>query len=345
MDKNDQTRPVAYWICQLDQYGNPDTAQAVRVPAAQISHLKWPLVDVNAIRGLPPLYFYSAHLEGAAKCLRNMRELVAIQTAIALIREHAEGISGSEIEAWAEQDADKTVVDPDTDETVFQKKLQPGTMLETKAGEKIHFPAAQMNAASFIEVVGADLRAVAAALALPEFIFTADAGRSNYASLMAAEGPAVKTFESLQSWLGDYLLEIYDRVITFGVKRGNLDLQERWGIGRLDSAVLKLESSVTGPSVKTHDAFADARTNMIDAQAGVLSPQEWCASKGRDYEEVMSAIEEHKNKFHDIPWPPTVPNQQGQSTEEYPGMAATGTNGPDKTKTGSEKRNAGGSGA
>ena len=45
----------------------------------------------------------------------------------------------------------------------------------------------------------AELRAIAARLVMPEFMFTSDASNANYASTMVAEGPAVRMFERLQA--------------------------------------------------------------------------------------------------------------------------------------------------
>lgn len=344
-DPKDSVKILAYNIGQLRDDGSVDATTAKKVPAEQVTYKKWPLVDQNCIRGLPPFYFYADNLNGALRCLRNMRELTAVQTAIALIREHPEGITGSKIAGWQERDADKQVTDPDTDKTVFQRKFQPGTMLETRNGEKLHFPGASINAASFIEVVSADLRAVAAGLALPEFIFTADAGRSNYASLMAAEGPAVKTFEAVQEWLGLILQECFQRVMTVACAGGNKDVLKRFpACQALDSSMLDLPNSVTGPSVRTRDFFAEARTKLIESQSGILSPQQWCANSGRDYDETMTQIDAHVAAHPNIPWPPSPPKQAGQAAEEFP--PAPEPNAPDpKTQTGSQKRDAGKSGA
>lgn len=339
-DPKDQARIIAFNVCPLDINGNPLAADAKKVPVEQMEYERWPIVDMNAPRGMPPFYFFADNLNGALKCLKNMRELVAIQTAIAVIIKHPEGVTGSQIEAWASRKADKQPVDPDTGGTIFQKKLKSGTMLETKPGQEIEFPAAGMNAASFIEVVGADLRAVAAGLALPEFIFSADAGRSNYASLMAAEGPAVKTFESIQEFVGRFLQRCFDRVITKAANGGNADLKTKFGIQALDKAILLLPSQVEGPSVRTKDFFSEARTFQIESAAGVRSPQSWCSNRGLSYDEIMQQIVEHQGKYPLIPWPPTPPKQSGQAAEEFPPAQPAGQSGGSSGAplTGSEKR-------
>lgn len=346
-DPKDQATILAYNVAPLDQFGGAKTQDAKKVPADQIDYLRWPLVDLNAPRGMPPFYFYADHLNGAVRVLKNMRELTAIQTAIAVILKHPEGTTGTNIEQWAQQRADKTAVDPDSGKNVFQKKLNAGTMLETKPGQEIEFPAAGMNPANFIEVVAADLRAVAAGMALPEFIFSADAGRSNYASLMAAEGPAVKTFEALQEMIGQFLAKAFDRVMTKATSGGNADLKKKYAVQPLDKALLLLVTAVDGPSVRTRDFFTEARTFAIEAEAGVLSPQGWCAARNRDYQTVMTEIVDHLANYPGMPWPPTLAKQTATAlvtdiTTDPPQPEPTQTgntaSAANSKKTGSEKK-------
>lgn len=352
-DPRDQVIVKQYLIAYANaNTGQIDTTKVEKVPAEQMMVLKYPLVDLNCLMPMPPLYFVAAHLDGAARCLKNMRELVAVQTAIAIVREHIEGVTGSDITTWVGQGADKSVTDGDTNNTVFQKKWASGLVVEVPHGEKLHFPAATMRADSYIEVVQADLRAVAASLGLPEFIFTAMAD-GTYAGLMAAEGPAVKAFETFQGFLGRYFEKAFDRVMLVAVRGGTrvmvagADAKLQPAFPKLGVRVLTLPNNINPPTVRTKDFFAEARTRHIEAMDGVLSPQEWCASQGRDYEEIMAAIEEHKTKHADIPWPPTLAAQQGQAGEEYEAPAApAGSAKPDpKTTNGSQKRNAGKSGA
>ncbi len=328
-----------------------DTSKVERVPAEQMMYLKWPIVDQNTLMSMPPLYFVAANLEGAARCLKNMRELVAVQSAIAIVREHIDGVSGTQIDAWNSANADKTPTDGDTNNTVYQQKWQSGMVVQVPHGEKLHFPAATMRADSYIEVVQADLRAVAASLGLPEFIFTANAASSNYASLMAAEGPAAKCFETLQGVLGRFFEEAFDRVILIGVKGGTRVMGPTASLPawpRIPARAINLPNSIIPPAVRTRDFFAEARTRHIEATDGVLSPQEWCGATGRDYDETMAEIEAHKTAHPLIPWPPTVQAQASQALDEYGVPAAPGANAPDgkkpNTTTGSEKKPTGGSG-
>lgn len=343
-DPLDAVTLKTFFIAPIDAAtGLIDVTKVEPVPAEKIDFLKWPLVDMNCLRGMPPLYFVSANLDGAARCLKNMRELVAVQTAIAIVREHVDGVSGTDIVSWATNNADNQLSDPENGKTVLQKKWTAGMMVDVPHGQKLHFPASTMRADSYIDVVQADLRAVAASMGLPEFIFTANASSSNYASLMAAEGPAVKAFETMQGWMGRFYGRAYERVIRIGAgdtKAGRQRLMKDWG--GLPAKTATLPTAIIGPGVRTRDFFAEARTRLIEAQAGVLSPQEWCNSASRDYDETMAEIEKHRAAHPDLPWPPTVPAQT-VAAGPVPIDASAGVD--PKTQTGSQKRDAGGSGA
>lgn len=326
VDPEDPVTRRAYWV-KYDLNDQKSHVPAERIPAEWCDYLAWKDSDRNTMRPSPLFYSVAEFLEGAVGIIKNMRELVRVQTAIALIREHPEGMGGSEIASWAQARAHKRPTDPDIDyKAINQEKMNPGTVLDVQNGEKVHFPAAQMQVDRMVSAIQADLRAVAASLGLPEFIFSADAGSSNYASLMAAEGPAVKTFESIQGWLGRFYLNAFMRFLYKAVNGGiRVWDGERWVRETLPKKVLKMPVSVTGPSVRTRDQFTEARTSSIEAKAGVLSPQQWAEMRNRDYEETMRQIEEHNTRYPDMQWPPKDPGVE-----------------KDEDKTGSEVRNAGG---
>jgi capsid protein len=311
-----------YWVVEVAG------EDPVFVKAEEIMHLNWKDADRNVLRASPVLYDFIEFLDGAAGIIRNMRALIRVQTSIAIIREHPEGISGTQIASWATNRSEQ-ITDGDTGRTVRQEKMEPGQALDVRHGAKIHFPAAQMHVEKMVAGLQAELRAVAAALGLPEFIFTASAD-SNYAGLMAAEGPAVKTFEATQGFLGNFLIEIFWRVMlvgaTTGLKLSTPDGQEE--AFKFPSKVLKMTVNVKGPNVKSREQFSEARTAAIYAGLGVISPQQVAGSLGLDYNEMQRQIEEHNANHPDFVWPPQLNEDDDDEA--------------DGQKTGSEKRNAGG---
>ena len=90
-------------------------------------------------------------------------------------------------------------VNPVTGRTSNYRRYAPGTILDALAGDGLRVPRRRASTpASYVAVLQAELRAIAARLVMPEFMFTSDASNANYASTMVAEGPAVKMFDRLQ---------------------------------------------------------------------------------------------------------------------------------------------------
>ncbi|HPP54773.1 MAG TPA: phage portal protein, partial [Thermoguttaceae bacterium] len=164
------------------------------VDAAWVQHRKLG-VDANVKRGLPLFYPVRANLRRAEKLLRNMSVLAEVQSAIALIRKHTTA-TRSALEQFIQQEAEGQLGAGFRAAPI--RRYGPGTILDVFAGVDYDFPASRINAANYVAVLQAELRAIAARLVMPEFMLTSDASNANYASTMVAEGPAVKMFERLQ---------------------------------------------------------------------------------------------------------------------------------------------------
>src|SRR4029434_6567283 len=79
------------------------------------------------------------------------------------------------------------------------KRYAPGTILDAHADVEYDFPAAPLDAAAYVAVLQAELRAIASRLVMPEFMLTSDASNANYSSTLVAEGPAMRMFARLQA--------------------------------------------------------------------------------------------------------------------------------------------------
>ena len=82
------------------------------------------------------------------------------------------------------------------------------------------FPSAEAPVDKNVAAIQAELRAAAAALAMPEYTLSGDASNANFSSTMVAEGPAVKTFEELQADLIAADVEIMERQLTIAARAG-----------------------------------------------------------------------------------------------------------------------------
>ncbi len=242
------------------------------VEGAQVQHRKLG-VDANVKRGLPLFYPVLKNLRRAEKLLRNMSVVAEIQSAIALIRKHA-GVSAAGLEQFVQDQADLSVTSQLTGRTSHFRRYAPGTILDAAAGTDYDFPAAGIDAARYVAVLQAELRAIASRLVMPEFMLTSDASNANYASTMVAEGPAVKMFQRLQHDMIVNDLEVMQRVVEAAVMAGRLP----------DEALGEVEIRATAPSLAVRDRLRDAQADQILVRHGAMSVQSMALRHGLDPE-------------------------------------------------------------
>ncbi len=249
------------------------------VNAAEIQHRK-ANVDANVKRGLPLYFPVRKNLRRIEKLLRNMSVVAEIQSAIALIRKHR-GASRSGVEQFV---ADQSQTSTIGGRTRYLSQYAPGTILDAPAGMDYDFPASGIDASNFVAVLQAELRAVAARLVMPEFMFTSDASNSNYASTLVAEGPAVKMFERLQGNLKNEDRELLWRVIAHAVEAGRLPLEvHKW-----------VDIQITPPSLEVRNTLQQAQVEKIAYEKGILSPQTWSLKLGLDYDQEQKNLVMHR---------------------------------------------------
>ena len=251
------------------------------VDEAEVQHRR-ANVDFNVKRGLPLFTPVRKNLRRAERLLRNMSIVAEIQSAIALIRKHR-GASRSGIEQFVANDSDGQATTGPGGRTRHFSQYGPGTILDAPAGMEYDFPARNLDAASFVAVLQAELRAIAARLVMPEFMFTSDASNSNYASTLVAEGPAVKMFERLQASMIEHDRAAMWRVIDNAVAVGKLPSQVRESI----------QLQITPPSLHVRDQLQQAQVDQIASNHGVLSPQTWSQHLGLDYDQEQKNLTVH----------------------------------------------------
>ena len=251
------------------------------VDAGEIQHRK-ANVDANVKRGLPLFYPVRKNLRRAEKMLRNMSTVAEIQSAIALIRKHRQG-TRTAVEQFVSTQADRRSIDPVTGAARTYRRYAPGTILDAHSGIEYEFPAAGIDAASFVTVLQAELRAIASRLVMPEFMLTSDASNANYASTMVAEGPAMRLFQRLQAEQADDDLAVMWRVIDAAVAAGRLSPQ----------ALAAIDIQAVPPSLAVRDALADAQVQRILHDSGILSPQTWSQRASLDYAQEQTNLRTH----------------------------------------------------
>lgn len=258
----------------------PDDVETVRgyyvdgrfVEAALIQHRK-ANVDANVKRGLPLFYPVGKNLRRAEKLLRNMSVVAGIQSAIAIIRKHGAG-TRSTVQQFVQGQADAAVTSQATGRTSLFQRYAPGTILDAFAGTDYQFPAASIDAARYVVVLQAELRAIASRLVMPEFMLTSDASNANYSSTMVAEGPAVRMFERLQHEMIEDDLELLWRVIRAAVDAGRLPRE----------ALSEVDVEGIPPSLAVRDRLKDAQADQILVRNGAMSSRTMSVRHGLDAE-------------------------------------------------------------
>jgi hypothetical protein len=248
------------------------------VEADEIQHRK-SNVDANVKRGLPLYFPVRKNLRRIEKLLRNMSVVAEIQSAIALIRKHR-GATRSGIEQFVVDQSQSATVNG---RTRHLSQYAPGTIIDAPSGVEYDFPTQGIDASNFVAVLQAELRAVAARLVMPEFMFTSDASNSNYASTLVAEGPAVKMFERLQGNLKNDDREVLWRVIAHAVEAGRLPLEvHKW-----------VDIQITPPSLEVRNNLQQTQVEKIAYEKGILSPQTWSLKLGLDYDQEQKNLVMH----------------------------------------------------
>ncbi len=241
------------------------------VSAEQVQHRR-ANVDANVKRGLPLYAPVRKNLRRAEKLLRNMTAVAEIQSAIALIRKHRAGTRQG-IEALATQNTTTSM--HSNGQSTFVRRFAPGTILDAPGTVDYEFPASQLNAASYVAVLQAELRAIASRLVMPEFMLSSDASNANYSSTLVAEGPAMRMFSRLQAELVSEDLHVMERVIQTAMAAGRLP-RDAWTL---------LDIVAAPPSLAVRNQLQEAQRYQIELANGILSPQTWSQRVGLDYDQ------------------------------------------------------------
>jgi hypothetical protein len=219
------------------------------------------------------------NLRRAEKLLRNMSVVSEIQSAIAIIRKHKAATAAGLADFVASQ-ADASVTSAATGRTSHFRRYAPGTILDAVAGTDYEFPAAGIDAARYVTVLQAELRAVASRLVMPEFMLSSDASNANYSSTMVAEGPAVKIFDRLQYEMLADDVELLRQVIGNAVAAGRLPF----------AAISGVDIRGIPPTLAVRDRLKDAQADQILVRNGAMSIATMALRGGLDPEQEERLI-------------------------------------------------------
>jgi capsid protein len=267
---------------------DPDDVETIRgyfidgrlVDAAEIQHRK-ANADANCRRGIPLFYPVRKNLRRAEKLLRNMSIVAEIQSAIALIRKHRQA-TATGVQQFVASSSSQPAACGRQPAPIH--RYPPGAILDTSANIDYDFPAAGIDAANFVAVLQAELRAIASRLVMPEFMLTSDASNANYSSTMVAEGPALRMFARLQAEQVCDDLEVMWRVVDTAIAAGHLPPEAR----------TQAEIQAVPPNLAVRDQLKDTQRYKIESAAGILSPQTWSQLAGLDYDQEQQNLASHR---------------------------------------------------
>ena len=279
------------------------------VKAEEIQHRKLG-VDANVKRGIPLFFPCSKDLARADTIQRNMAVMSTIQSAIAMIRKHAQA-SAAAISNFVANNSDVQTTNPFTKETRHHKKYGAGTILDATEGIDYEFPSNKVNPGVFLVVRDGILRSVASRLVMPEFMLTSDASNANFASTMVAEGPAVKQFNRLQFDMIEDDREILELALDFAVEQAKLSKAAREAV----------EVDVEPPRLATRDLAVETEANMKQVDRKVMSKHTARIRGEMDPDKERELIEketEESDPFEGL----LQPGQQGQPPGQVPNNQA-----------------------
>lgn len=234
--------------------------------------------DREVKRGMSDYYAVYVNLERASKLLGNTLMGSAVQAAIAYIREHGAGVSGRQIEDFANRrSTSRTTVPTQTGGTATRraKKIEPGTVIDTQAGVKyIAGPLGQQQRTSFIEIMQAALRVVGIRWTIPEYMISGDASNANFASTLVSESPFVKSAQARQGIHKRANEKLAWKVLGICCNAG---LIPGWTLPKLKKV---LTITVDVPQITTRDPLKENQSHKIEADAGILSLDTWATKAG-----------------------------------------------------------------
>ena len=257
------------------------------IPADEVEHIKVG-TDRDVLRGWPTLWAVREKLVRAEKIARASGKLTELQSALAVVREQAEALDAAEFGGFLDGQQDTTKTDLVSEKTVRQQRLHPGAIIDTLPGQKVHFPVSSQAIPHSGDGLQIQLRGIAAAINFPEYMLSADASNNNFASIKEANAPAVKEFESMQSFFGRRFNRVKRRVIEAAILFGRLPAEARF-----------LVPKCVGPSVEAKDELQHVKALETENRNGVLSKQTWSAKRGYDYEQEQTNREEHQALYPD----------------------------------------------
>lgn len=191
--EDDVCNPIAYWIAERP-WMMPVTT---KVDAKYIVHGKLNCT-MNQKRGWPTFLSVAPNLLRCEDLLGSMTQIARTRAKIAMVRKLL-NVGKDTAEELLERLMKKRVTRPDGS-TMNIEQFDPGTILTSNDRTQYEFPDYKFGADDFVEVLQAELRAIASRFKMPEWMFSAVAD-AKYSNAFVVESTATKEFSKLQRGL------------------------------------------------------------------------------------------------------------------------------------------------
>jgi hypothetical protein len=260
--------PAAYYVVNIGLLGEVISLREA-VPADEMQHLK-ANVDMTWPRGLPTFWVMMPHLSNAITTLKATGKIVEFRARIGMIRRHINAAKESVQKFVDRSKEDKPARTPTAGQYPY------AAIIDTSDATEYQFPAGTVPVDGNVAAIQAELRACAAALAMPEYMLSGDASNANFSSTMVAEGPAVKTFEEMQADLIDADIEIMERQLVVAAKAGLIEGCS--GDEDADGYVLDMvKVEAEPPIIKSENRLQETQADQILFQAKIMSKETFAA--------------------------------------------------------------------
>jgi hypothetical protein len=280
-DKDDVEDKQAYYLKRIDGTGGE------WVDAGEICWHKLG-TDRTVLRGMPQFWLVAKALRQAEALNSAVAEVSAIQARIAYVREHAAGVMPGQITDFVGGQGDATTRKrtPYGDSYRRVGITEEGTTVDMSSGMKFTAGPVSQGVPAFVQALQSRLRQVCARFGYPEF-FTGDASNGNYASLLAAGGPAERAFKRRQMKYAAFQACVYRKACEYAVQAGRLSAA--------DLAAVDIKVKPGGVAVS--NKLEEAQVQQIRIQNKILSPQTAMMQNGEDPRLEAANIEAWDAKF------------------------------------------------
>lgn len=278
----DWTEPIGYRLNTKDEQGVLDEKDIVHIKAN---------VTSRGVRGIPTFYPALTELTETKSLLRGINKAAKARAKIALLIKVA-GLTRTSAESIVSRltQTGETEQQGPTQPAIPVERLPYGAAVRIGQNDDWSFPAAQLGANDYIEVIQAGLRYIGAIVLMPEWMFAMLADQK-YSNAFVSEGPTLKAFQRFQGLVtqrfgsGRYgkQASLLWRMLKRSIAQGRVQSMGMW--------LTSLKFSCIGPSLEARDPANEAATNATYLEKKVLSKKTVRQSLNVDSDAEQKQIE------------------------------------------------------